>query len=64
MTELYLIYLHYLGVVALFALLFAQILVFRADLPVAVHRQLVFLDLADGVAATLVLVTGFLLVFV
>lgn len=64
MTELYLIYLHYLGVVALFALLFAQILLFRADLPVAVHRQLVFLDLAYGVAATLVLVTGFLRVFV
>lgn len=63
MTELFLIYLHFLGVVALFSLLFAQILLFRADLPPAAHRQLVFLDLAYGVAATLVLVTGLLRVF-
>ncbi len=63
MTELFLIYLHYLGVVALFALLFAQILLFRADLSASAHRQLVFLDLAYGVAATLVLVSGLLRVF-
>jgi len=64
MTELFLIYLHYLGVVALFSLLFAQILLFRANLSTTAHLQLVFLDLAYGMAATLVLVTGLLRVFV
>ena len=55
---LLLVYLHYLGVAALFALLFAQILLFRPDLVLAEQRRLVFLDLAYGGAATLVLLTG------
>lgn len=58
MSTLLVVYLHYLGVVALFALLFAQILLFRPDLALAEQRRLVFLDLAYGAAATLVLLTG------
>jgi len=57
------IYLHFLGVVALFALLFAQILLFRPGLTLPAQHQLVVLDLAYGVAATLVLVTGLVRVF-
>jgi len=57
------IYLHFLGIVSLFALLFAQILMFRPDLSPPQQRQLVALDLAYGVAATLVLVTGLVRVF-
>lgn len=60
MGTLFVIYLHFLGVVALFALLFAQILLFRPDLAPADHRRLTFLDLAYGGVATLVLLTGLL----
>jgi len=60
MGTLFVIYLHFLGIVALFALLFAQILLFRPDLAPADHRRLTFLDLAYGGVATLVLLTGLL----
>lgn len=58
MGSIVVVYLHFLGIVALFALLFAQILLFRPDLAPAEHRRLTFLDLAYGGAATLVLATG------
>ncbi|HCU53767.1 MAG TPA: DUF2214 domain-containing protein [Gammaproteobacteria bacterium] len=57
------VYLHFLGVVTLFALLFAQILLFRPDLTQSGQQQLVALDLAYGAAATLVLITGLARVF-
>lgn len=63
MSALLVVYLHFLGVAALFALLFAQILLYRPDLSAAEHRRLVILDLAYGVAATLVLGTGVARVF-
>jgi putative membrane protein len=56
-------YFHFLGVVALFATLFAEILLFRPDLPLPGQRRLVIVDIAYGVAATLVLVTGLLRVY-
>ena len=63
MSTLLIVYLHYLGVAALFALLFAQTLLFRPDLALAEQLRLVFLDLAYGAAATLVLLTGLARVF-
>ena len=63
MSTLLIVYLHYLGVAALFALLFAQTLLFRPDLALAEQRRLVLLDLAYGAAATLVLLTGLARVF-
>lgn len=63
MTTALVAYFHFLGVAALFATLFAEILLFRPDLPLAVQRRLVWVNIAYGVAATLVLVTGLLRVF-
>jgi putative membrane protein len=63
MTTIFIVYLHFLGVIALFALLFTQILLFRPDLGPAEHRRLVLLDLAYGGAAALVLLTGLARVF-
>jgi putative membrane protein len=51
-------YLHFVGVAALFALLFAEWLIYRPDLSLAEHKRLVVIDLSYGVAATLVLLTG------
>jgi putative membrane protein len=56
-------YLHFVGVAALFALLFAEWLLYRPNLATAEHRRLVMIDLSYGVAATLVLVTGLVRVF-
>jgi len=56
-------YLHFLGIVALFAALFAEILLFRRDLERFAQRQLVVIDIVYGVAATMVLVTGLLRVY-
>jgi len=63
MSAALLAYLHFLGVAALFTTLAAERLLFRVDLPIAEHRRLVFVDLAYGGAATLVLVTGLARVF-
>lgn len=63
MSAALLAYLHFVGVVALFALLTGERLLFRRDLPLADHRRLVAVDLAGGAAATLVLVTGLARVF-
>jgi len=56
-------YLHFVGVVFLFAALFAEILLFRTDLGMDEQRRLVIVDIVYGVAATVVLVTGLLRVF-
>ena len=56
-------YLHFVGIVALFALLFAEWLLYRPDLAPAEHKRLVTIDLSYGVAATLVLITGLVRVF-
>ena len=56
-------YLHYLGVVALFALLVAEMLLVRPDLELGGQRRLVWIDLSYGMAATVVLVTGLVRVF-
>lgn len=63
MSAALLAYFHFLGVVALFAMLFAERLLFRGDLPLVEHRRLVMIDLSYGAAATLVLVTGLVRVF-
>lgn len=63
MTAALLAYFHFLGVVTLFATLFAEILLFRADLALTAQRRLVIVDIAYGVAATLVLATGLLRVY-
>lgn len=63
MSDALLAYLHFLGVIALFATLLAERLLFRRDLPLAEQRRLVIIDLSYGAAATLVLVTGLLRVF-
>lgn len=63
MTSALVAYFHFLGVVALFAMLFAEILLFRADLNLPAQRRLVIVDIVYGVAATLVLVTGVLRVY-
>jgi putative membrane protein len=64
MSGVLLAYLHFLGVAALFATLFGEWLLFRPDLAPAEQRRLVFTDLAYGAAATVVLVTGILRLFV
>jgi putative membrane protein len=56
-------YLHFVGVAALFALLFAEWLLYRPDLAPAEHKRLVVIDLSYGVAATLVLLTGLMRAF-
>jgi putative membrane protein len=56
-------YLHFVCVIALFACLFAERLLFRPDLALADQRRLVLVDLAYGAVATLVLVTGVVRVF-
>ena len=56
-------YLHFVGVTALFTLLFAEWLLYRPDLPLADQRRLMQIDLSYGVAATLVLMTGLVRVF-
>jgi putative membrane protein len=56
-------YLHFLGVIALFATLFAERLLFLPGLSLAEQRRLVMVDLSYGAAATLVLVTGLVRVF-
>lgn len=63
MTNLALVYFHYLGVALLFATLIAELLQFRPDLGPAEHTRLVRVDLAYGAAAVLVLVTGLARVF-
>lgn len=63
MSAALLAYLHFLGVMALFATLFAECLLFRCDLPLADHRRLVMVDLGYGAAATLVLATGLVRLF-
>lgn len=58
MTGVLLAYLHFVAVVALFALLAAEMLLFRPDLALAEQRRLVFVDLAYGAVVTAVLLTG------
>lgn len=50
--------LHYLSIFVLFALLTCEHILFRADLDHATARRLLRIDLAYGVTAGLVLVTG------
>lgn len=57
------VYLHFIGVAALFSLLFAEWLLYRPDLVPAEHKRLVMIDLSYGVSATLVLLTGLVRVF-
>lgn len=63
MSQALLAYAHFLGVAALFAALTAELLLYRPDLARETQRRLVFVDLGYGAAATLVLVTGLLRVF-
>lgn len=58
MTGVLFAWLHFAGLGALFATLFGEMLLFRPDLSLPDQRRLVFVDLAYGGAATLVLVTG------
>jgi putative membrane protein len=58
MTGVLLAYLHFVAVAALFALLTAEMLLFRPDLALPEQRRLVFVDIAYGAVAAVVLLTG------
>lgn len=51
-------YLHYLSIFGLFALLSIEHVMFRAELDIAQARRLIVTDLAYGICAGLVLLTG------
>jgi len=63
MPEFITIYLHYLGYAVLVSALVLELFVLRPDLDAAAARRLALADLAYGLAAVLMLVTGLLRVF-
>ncbi|UYP29865.1 DUF2214 family protein [Pseudomonas sp. Z8(2022)] len=58
MATAFVAYLHYLSVFALFALLSIEHVLFKAPLDLSRARSLMITDLAYGICAVLVLVTG------
>ncbi|MGE8405403.1 MAG: DUF2214 family protein, partial [Delftia tsuruhatensis] len=58
MATAFVAYLHYLSVFALFALLSIEHVLFKAPLDLPRARSLMITDLAYGICAVLVLVTG------
>ena len=60
MAEITVAFLHYLGIMSLFAALFTEHILYNKNLTLAQAKSLIVTDLVYGISAIVVLITGLL----